>query len=101
MSFVAIAQVDQIPAGTMKSLIVKGNTILVVNIKGDFYAIGNKCTHFGGDLAKGKLEGSIVTCPRHGSQFDVISGNLVKGPATKGEPVYKVRIEGQSVEVEI
>jgi nitrite reductase/ring-hydroxylating ferredoxin subunit len=52
MSFFEIAQTDQIAIGTMKSFSVNGKPVLVANIQGNFYAIGNKCTHFGGDLAK-------------------------------------------------
>jgi 3-phenylpropionate/trans-cinnamate dioxygenase ferredoxin subunit len=80
MNFVDAARTDQIPAGTMKSFTIKGVEILIANVDGKFYAIGNKCTHMGGDLSKGKLEGKIVTCPRHGSQFDLATGKSLRGP---------------------
>jgi nitrite reductase/ring-hydroxylating ferredoxin subunit len=101
MSFVEIAQTDQIPAGTMKSFTIEGKSILVANIDGKFSAIGSKCTHAGGDLSKGKLEGKIVTCPRHGSQFDVTSGKRVKGPAAADEPVFEIKIEGKSLKANL
>jgi nitrite reductase/ring-hydroxylating ferredoxin subunit len=101
MSFMEIAQVDQIPPGSMKSFNIKGTSVFIVNIGGSFYAMGNKCTHMGGDLSKGMLEGKIVTCPRHGSQFDVTSGKRMRGPAKKDETVYKVKIEGNGVQVDI
>ena len=53
--------------------------------------------HFGGDLSKGKLEGKVVTCPRHGSQFDVTTGKRLAGPAKKDLPVYEVKLEGNSI----
>ena len=74
MSFVKATQVDLVPSGQMKSLNVNGKDILVVNNDGKFYAISGKCTHMGGELSKGKLEGTIVTCPRHGSRFEVTTG---------------------------
>jgi 3-phenylpropionate/trans-cinnamate dioxygenase ferredoxin component len=107
MSFIDIFQVDQIPAGTMKSFTVNEKNILITNIDGKFYAIGGKCTHAGGDLSKGTLEGKIVTCPRHGSQFDVTTGKNLRGPkilirfSTKDEPVYEVKIDGKNLQVQI
>ena len=107
-NFVEIAKIDEIPAGKMKSFVIDGKQILVVNHDGSFYAIGGKCTHMGGDLSKGKLEGKTVTCPKHGSKFDVTTGSSVAGPKiafirlkTKNEPTYGVRVEGISIKVNI
>jgi len=55
-------------------VVVGGKEVLLANVDGSYFAIANKCTHAGGSLAKGSLEGSIVTCPRHGSQFDLKTG---------------------------
>jgi nitrite reductase/ring-hydroxylating ferredoxin subunit len=101
MGFVKIGQADQIPIATMKSFSIKGKSVLVANIQGNYYAIGNECTHFGGDLSKGKLEGKLVTCPLYGSQFDVTSGKKVRGPATKDQPVYELKIEGKNIKVKV
>ena len=105
MSFIEIAQTDQISIGTMKSFSINGKSVLVANIEGKFYAIGSKCTHAGGDLSKGKLEGKILTCPKHGSQFDVTTGKNIRGPkiiirfSAKDEPNYEVKVEGKSIKV--
>ena len=101
MSFIDIAKVDEITPGNMKGATVGGKDILITNIDGRYYAIGGKCTHAGGNLSKGKLEGKIVTCPRHGSKFDVTTGNRVAGPAAQNEPKYEVKIEGNSIKVDI
>ncbi len=101
MSFIDIAKVDEITPGNMKGATVGGKDILITNIEGRYYAIGGKCTHAGGNLSKGKLEGKIVTCPRHGSKFDVTTGNRVSGPAAQNEPKYEVKIEGGSIKVDI
>jgi 3-phenylpropionate/trans-cinnamate dioxygenase ferredoxin component len=107
LSFIEIDQTDQIPAGSMKSFSFNGKTILIANIEGKYYAMGGKCTHAGGDLAAGKLEGKIVTCPRHGSQFDVTTGKSIRGPkiiirfSTKDEPVFNLKVEGTSLKVEV
>jgi 3-phenylpropionate/trans-cinnamate dioxygenase ferredoxin subunit len=65
MDFIEVAKVDDIPKGQMKSFAVKGKEILVTNYDGKYFAISSKCTHMGGELAKGKLEGKVVTCPSH------------------------------------
>jgi len=101
MSFIDFAKVDDIAKGNMK-LVTSGNKdILITNIDGRFFAIGGKCTHAGGDLSKGKLEGEIVTCPRHGSKFDVTTGNRMAGPAKENEPMYEVKVEGNRIKVNI
>jgi nitrite reductase/ring-hydroxylating ferredoxin subunit len=99
MEYIEIAQDGQIPAGTMKGFSVKGKDVLLANIDGKYYAIGKKCTHMWGDLSKGKLEGKVATCPRHGSKFDVTTGNRLSGPAKNNEPVYEVKIEGKSIKI--
>jgi 3-phenylpropionate/trans-cinnamate dioxygenase ferredoxin component len=103
---VQVTTTDQIPAGTMKSFDVKGTRIMIANVDGKFYAIANTCTHRGGDLSQGKLEGTTVTCPRHGSRFDVTTGKNLSGPKigllhlkTADEPAYKVMIEGTSIKI--
>jgi 3-phenylpropionate/trans-cinnamate dioxygenase ferredoxin subunit len=85
----------------MKGVTIGGKDILITNVDGHYYAIGSKCPHAGGNLAKGKLEGKIVTCPRHGSKFDVSTGNRIAGPAAQNEPRYEVKIAGKSVQVDV
>ena len=106
--FVEVAKEEEIPAGKMKGVTAGGKEILVVNYQGKYYAIGKICTHAGGDLSKGKLEGKVVTCPRHGSQFDVTTGESISGPRiaflrlkTKEEPVYEVKVEGGRILIKI
>lgn len=104
--FMEVAQVDEIPEGKMQSFVLDGKQILVVNYSGNYYAIGGKCTHMGGDLSKGKLEGKTVTCPRHGSKFDITTGISIAGPKigllrlkTKNQTTYDVKVEGKSIKV--
>jgi 3-phenylpropionate/trans-cinnamate dioxygenase ferredoxin component len=108
MSLVEICKTSQVAHGTMKAFQVEGKKILIVNIDGDYYAINNGCTHMGGDLSKGKLEGQIVTCPRHGSRFDVTTGKSISGPkiaflrlTTKDETAYEVKVEGDSIQIDL
>jgi nitrite reductase/ring-hydroxylating ferredoxin subunit len=73
----------------------------VINVKGEYYAIGNVCTHKGCMLSEGGLEGETVTCPCHGSKFDVKTGRVVGGPAVRPEPSYQVRVEKDQIMVNI
>ncbi len=106
--FVKAASVSQIPVGSMLGVKVGNADVLIANVEGSFYAIHGICTHRGGILPNGKLEGKIVTCPRHGSQFDVTSGKNVAGPKILGvrgttgdEPAYELKVEGQDILVKV
>lgn len=108
MSFFEVAKTNEVPNGTMKAASIQDKEILIVNYDGNYYAINRICTHMGGDLSKGKLEGKIVTCPRHGSKFDVTTGKSISGPRigflklkTKDEPSYQVKVENGSIKIDI
>jgi nitrite reductase/ring-hydroxylating ferredoxin subunit len=70
---------------------------MIANVDGTFYALKNKCTHVGGPLAKGKLEGFVVQCPWHGSKFDVRTGAVVGPPARAPEPTFLVKVESNNI----
>jgi glycine betaine catabolism B len=95
--FVRVASTSEIPEGKMKKVTVGGQPVLVSNVKNKYYAIGNVCTHLGGPLDRGILDGQEVQCPLHGSHFDVTTGQVKRGPATRPEPVYDVRVEASSI----
>jgi 3-phenylpropionate/trans-cinnamate dioxygenase ferredoxin subunit len=108
MALVEVTKVSGLPPGTMKSYPVGDKQVLVVNLEGQYYALNGKCTHAGGDLSNGKLDGKVVICPRHGARFDVTSGECVQGPRIgifspkiKNEQTYRVLIEGTAVKVEV
>ena len=75
--------------------------VLLVRLKGKFYAIGGECTHYGGPLAEGALSGHRVTCSWHQAVFDVMNGGLLEPPALDAEPCYTVRVEGDDVFVQV
>ena len=105
MTLVKVAQTSEIPLRQMRA--VKIEEVLIANVNGVYYAIGNICTHMGGNLSKGMLEGNTVTCPRHKSKFDVTTGKVVSGPKIplvhpkiKDEPTYIVKVEGNDILLE-
>ena len=95
--FIRVASTSDIPEGKMKKVTVGSQQVLVVNLKGKYYAIGNVCTHLGGSLDRGILDGNEVECPLHHSHFDVTTGQVKRGPATRPELVYDVKVEGGSI----
>ena len=108
MTYVKVAKVDELPSNSMKKVLVNGKELLVVNLEGSFYAMDDRCSHMKGDLSTGTLSGNIVTCPRHGSQFDVTSARIVRGPKIafikmKGRDLsaYATRVEGLDLLVEV
>ncbi len=83
---------------------IKEKEILIVNVDGKYYAIDNKCSNDGGDLSIGTLNGHIVTCPLHGSQFNVTNGKNVKGPKmlmfrgkTDHLNAYETKVNGDDI----
>ena len=80
---------------------IKGNDILIVNLNGNYYAIGNICTHRGCKLSDGKINGESVECPCHGSVFEIITGKVLKGPAKKAEMSYKVKVDNEQILVDV
>lgn len=103
--FTKVAETEDIPPGSMLKTVIRDKEVLVVNVDGSFYAIDNRCSHQKGDLSKGTLNGKILTCPVHGSQFDVTSGRNVKAPKflfflklkTVDLGSFEVKVEGNDV----
>lgn len=99
--FVKVAKTDEIPAGRAKMVDVNGTEIALFNVGGSFYAIDNTCTHVGGPLSEGEIEGVEVTCPWHGGVFDVTTGEVLGPPPGSAVNRYNVRVEGSDIEVEV
>jgi nitrite reductase/ring-hydroxylating ferredoxin subunit len=95
--FIRIGTTDDIANGHMRAFDVAGTPISVANAAGVLYAFDDTCTHAGCSLAAGTLAGTTVTCPCHGSQFDVTSGAVLRGPARRPVRPRAVRVEGDQV----
>jgi nitrite reductase/ring-hydroxylating ferredoxin subunit len=96
--FVRVTGTTDVKSGQGIVVEVNGKTLAVFNIDGALHAIDNTCIHRGGPLGEGDLEGSVVTCPWHGWQYDVTTGACVANPAAKVER-YEVKVEGTDVKV--
>jgi glycine betaine catabolism B len=95
--FVKVADTKDIQPSQMKEVEVDGESICVANVEGKYYAIGSICTHEGGPLADGMLEGYEVECPWHQSKFDVRTGQVTSPPATESEPTYEIKVDNNSI----
>jgi nitrite reductase/ring-hydroxylating ferredoxin subunit len=106
--FVYAARTTEIETGKTRKVAIGEAEILIVNADDKIYAIDSLCTHYGGDLSEGTLQGRILTCPVHGAKFDVTDGKVVSPPT---EPLdrpdienlttYPVRIENQNIYIKI
>jgi len=99
--FVRVGKPEEFAEGQMKRVEADGIPILIARHNGQLYAIANTCAHAGAPLDEGELNGTIVTCPWHGSQFDIVSGQVKWGPATFNQPSLTVRQTGDAVEVRL
>jgi 3-phenylpropionate/trans-cinnamate dioxygenase ferredoxin subunit len=98
---VEIAPADQLPPGERLFIEVEGRSIVIFNLAGALYAIGDVCSHDSGPLGDGELEGFNVICPRHGARFDVRTGEVILLPAVEDIPAYPVRVREGNLELGI
>lgn len=78
MSFVEILKKDELNDGELKMADIEGHEFLIARVGDNYYASDNRCPHMGGNLSIGKLEGTVITCPRHHSQFDLTDGHVIR-----------------------
>ena len=95
--FVKIGSAKEVGDGMMRVFDVDGTRVNVANADGHLYAFDDTCTHAGCSLANGRLQGTTVTCACHGSQFDVTSGAVLRGPAQRPVRSHALQIEGDEL----
>ena len=115
INLVEVGKTSELEYGVMKKVLAQGHEILLAKVADKYYAADNRCPHMGGKLSHGKLEGTVVTCPRHGSQFDLTDGRVVRwlkgsglvsmvGKALKSPrplATYTVKVEDDRIWIEI
>ena len=113
-TYAEVMKTDSLKNGEMKTVNIAGKDVLITKVANKFYAVQNLCPHMKGNLAQGKLEGTVLTCPKHASQFDVTDGHVIRWTnwtgaisavakfvkPPKGLTAYPVKIEGNKVMVE-
>jgi nitrite reductase/ring-hydroxylating ferredoxin subunit/uncharacterized membrane protein len=97
--FVPVLADAELREGEMKRTDAGGVPVLLVRCEGDVCALAHTCSHLGGPLSEGNLEGDVVQCPWHGSRFNVRDGSVVDGPATFPQPRFETRVREGQIEV--
>ena len=113
--FVEVGKTKDYQDGTKKKITVEGNEIMLAKTEKQYYAVSNRCPHLDASLSKGNLEGTIITCPSHGTQFDVTTGKVVRWLKGIGSwsvvsdefkeknalKTYNVKVEDDTIFIEI
>ncbi|MBI2113666.1 MAG: non-heme iron oxygenase ferredoxin subunit [candidate division NC10 bacterium] len=100
-AFIKVAVTSELAPGQAKKVEVQGKAIALFNLGGSYHAIDDTCTHRGGPLSEGQVQGDVVTCPWHGAKFKVTGGDVLGPPARAGVVSYPTRITGSDIEVEV
>jgi 3-phenylpropionate/trans-cinnamate dioxygenase ferredoxin subunit len=98
--FVKLCATIAVPIGEMRQFDLK-EEVLVVNRNGEFYCLDGRCTHAGAPLYEGELNGDVLTCPWHYSQFNIKDGSVLRGPAEVPLRLYRTEIRNGQLFVDI
>ena len=98
--FVRVSSLAELQPGQARTVEVGGNAVALYNVGGTVYATSNTCAHRGGPLGEGSLDGTVITCPWHGFQYDVTTGVCKTSAALKVQSVA-VRVNGQDILIQV
>lgn len=101
VDFQKVATTNELPPGGKKLVEIDGRAVAVFNVDGQFYAIDDVCTHDGGPLVEGELDGDQIECPRHGARFNVKTGAALSMPAFEPVATHEVKVEGSDILVKL
>ena len=101
IEYVQIAPASELPNGERLFVEVGGKPIVIFNIAGQLYSIGDVCSHDDGPVGEGEIAGFNITCPRHGAEFDIRNGAAVAMPAVIDIPAYPVQVRDGNIFVGI
>ena len=99
VEFLEIAPVAELPEGERLFFEAAGRSIVIFNLAGKLYAIGDVCSHDNGPVGDGEIEEHEIICPRHGARFDILTGKATSLPAVLDIPSYPVRVMGDMIEI--
>jgi 3-phenylpropionate/trans-cinnamate dioxygenase ferredoxin subunit len=97
--WITVAKVGELAPGQWRTVDADGAQIVVINYQGDYFAIEDVCTHDGGQLTGGELQGDEIVCPRHGAVFCIRTGKALEAPAYEPTATFPVRVEGGEIQV--
>jgi len=99
LEYIEIVPTDQIPEGERLFVELGGKSIVLFNLAGKLFAIGDVCSHDNGPVGDGEIEENEIICPRHGARFDIRTGKATSLPAIVDIPAYPVRVVDGMVEI--
>lgn len=99
LDFVEIGPVGELPPGERLFVDIEGKSIVIFNIAGGLFSIADVCSHDDGPVGEGDLREYSISCPRHGAEFDVRTGKVLKMPAVIDIPAYPVRVRDGTIEL--
>jgi metal-sulfur cluster biosynthetic enzyme/nitrite reductase/ring-hydroxylating ferredoxin subunit len=100
-NFVRVAKTTDLPDPGRQLLEVEDRIVALFRVSGQFFCIDDVCTHDGGPLSEGRLDGHTIACPRHGAKFDIRTGKALTMPATVDTAAHEVKVEGDDVLVRL
>ncbi len=99
MKYIKAFNVEDVKEGEVKRVELNGAAIAIINLDGEYHAISDTCSHEEASLSEGELDGNVITCPKHGSRFDVKTGSVLSLPAMFPVKVYEIKVEGTDIMV--
>lgn len=99
--FTKVARVNDLDEGELMAVEADGEPVCLAKVDGKLYAFTDNCTHIGGPLNEGELDGEVLTCPWHGAQFNVCSGKVLRGPARQDIQTYAVQVDDDDILVSL
>ena len=99
--FVSVGKLTDFPSGLMRAREVDGQSVVVLNLKGNLHCFSNVCPHAEGVITEGYVRGDEVVCIYHGAVFDIATGKVNAGVAPRPLPVYAVRVQDEDVQVRL
>jgi 3-phenylpropionate/trans-cinnamate dioxygenase ferredoxin subunit len=100
-TYVPVAKTSDIQPGLVKCIEINDYRLAICNVSGVFYCVENTCTHDGGPLDQGMLQGEIIECPRHGARFNVTNGKVMRMPAVSPLETFPLKVVGDDIMVEL
>lgn len=97
--WITVAKAGELAPGQWRTVDADGVQIVVFNLDGEYFAIEDVCTHDGGQLTGGSIEGSEIVCPRHGARFCIKTGAALTAPAYEATAKFPVRVDGGNIQV--
>jgi len=99
LEFIQVADVEELPVGERLFFDIDGEPIVIIHLENKYFAIADVCSHDGGPIGEGEIEGFKIRCPRHGALFDIRDGRVLALPAVVDIPAYPVRIVDGKIEL--